>query len=303
MNYLYLLKHQELFKDAIGISYAQFNKILPKFSSALRKAEYKKAWEKERQRDIGGGRKSNLTTDKQKLFFILFYYKVYPTYRLAQIFFELDKKNCRYWRIFLEKVLFIALGYELCLPEIKVKGLSQLLTVCPLLKNFIVDATERRIQRPKNNKTQALYYSGKKKCHTVKNQIFVHPRSKKILSVSKTFFGTIHDKKLLHEDGTIYRAPPKSKGLGDLGYLGVKEENPLLSFVIPLKKKAEQELTEGEKATNKAISSVRVRVEHAFSYLKHFSIMKNTYRGKDRRNELFVKNIACLYNFSRNYRY
>lgn len=303
MNYLYLLKHQELFKDAIGISFPQFNKILPKFSSALRSKEYKKAYEKKRIRDIGGGRKSKLQTDKQKLFFILFYYKVYPTFRLAQIMFELDKKNCLYWRRFLESVLFTAVGHELNLPEVKVKGISQLLTVCPLLRNFIVDASERKIQRPKDNKVQALYYSGKKKCHTVKNQILVNPQNRKILSVSATVFGTIHDKKLLEEDGTIYRAPPKAKGLGDLGYLGVKEENPLLFFVTPLKKKAKMELSESEKATNKALSSVRVRVEHAFSYLKHFSIMKNIYRGKDRRNNIFIKNIACLYNFSRNYRY
>lgn len=303
MNYLYIINHQHLFPYAIGITYQQFEKILPKFSSALRSAEHKKAYEKIRLRDIGGGRKPTLRTDRQKLFFILLYYKIYPTYRLAQVIYEFEYSNIFYWQKFLEKVLENTLGYELTLPTVKVSGLTMLFEVCPLLRNFIVDATERRIQRPKDNKTQALYYSGKKKCHTVKNQILINPYNRKILSISAAVFGTIHDKKLLEEDGTIYRAPPNSQGLGDLGYLGAREDNPLLKFVTPLKKKAKIDLTEAEIATNKALSSVRVRVEHTFSYLKHFSILKNTYRGKDRRNNLFFKNIACLYNFSRDYRY
>lgn len=303
MNYQYIIKHKNLFPYVIGITCKQFEKILPKFSSALRSAEYKKAYEKARVRDIGGGRKPTLKTDRQKLFFILLYYKIYPTYRLAQVIYEFEYSNIFYWRKFLEKVLEKALGYELALPTVKINGLTMLFAVCPLLRNFIVDATERRIQRPKDNKTQAIYYSGKKKCHTVKNQILINPHTKKILSVSTTVFGTVHDKKLLEEDGTIYRAPPNSHGLGDLGYLGVKEDNPLLSFVTPLKKKVKTDLTDAEIATNKALSSVRVRVEHALSYLKHFSILKNTYRGKDRRSNLFFKNIACIYNFTRNYRY
>lgn len=303
MNYTYLIKHKHLFPYVIGITYNQFEKILPKFSFALRQAEHKKAYEKMRIRDLGGGRKPTLKTDRQKLFFILLYYKIYPTYRFAQIIFEFEYSNIFYWQKFLEKVLEQALGYELALPAVKVNGLSMLLEVCPLLRNFIVDATERRIQRPKDNKTQALYYSGKKKCHTVKNQILINPYNRRILSASTTVFGTIHDKKLLEEDGTIYRAPPNSHGLGDLGYQGVKEDNPLLRFATPLKRKAKIDLTEAEKATNKALSSVRVRVEHTLSYMKHFSILKNTYRGRERKNNLFFRNIACLYNFSRNYRY
>jgi hypothetical protein len=303
MNYEYINKHKELFPAAVGITCKQFKKLLHKFSPALRLAEHKKAYEKKRVRDIGGGRKSNLSSDAQKLFFILFYYKAYPTFRLAQILFTLDKRNCWYWKGVLEPVLMLAVGYELKLPEVKVKSLSGLLTVCPSLKEFIVDAVERKIQRPKDDKVQALYYSGKKKCHSVKNQILVSPKSRRILSVSQTFFGTIHDKKVLEEDGIIYRAPPSAKGLGDLGYQGVKEENPLLFFVTPLKKRAKKSLSEAEKATNKAISSIRVRVEHPISYLKHFAILANTLRSKERRSDLAIKNIACLYNFTRNYRY
>ncbi len=214
MNYLYIITHKELFPSVIGITFRQFEKLLYKFSAVLRVAEHQKAYAKKRLRAVGGGRKSKLGTDRQKLFFILFYYKVYPTFRFAQAVFMLDKKNIQQWKEFLESVLFQALGYELELPERQINGLTGLLTICPDLKEFIVDATERPIQRPKDNTLQRTYYSGKKKRHTVKNQLVVHPRNTRILTVSLTVEGKRHDKKLLETDPTLLRAPPNAYGLG-----------------------------------------------------------------------------------------
>jgi hypothetical protein len=218
MNYSYVIKHSDLFPSVIGVTYKQFKYLLPKFSFALRIAEHKKAYKKPRIREVGGGRKAHLGTDRQKLFFILLYYKVYPTFRFAQAIFELDKKNIQYWKEFLEPVLFDALGYQLQLPEVKVNGVTGLLTVCPALRNCIIDASERPIHRPKDLKKQQHYYSGKKKRHTVKNQIAINPYTKRILTVSLTVEGKMHDKRLSQTDPTLLRAPPKAKVLGDLGY-------------------------------------------------------------------------------------
>jgi hypothetical protein len=302
MNYLYLLKHKELFPAVIGITYQQFASLLPKFSCALRQAEHKKAYEKERQRVPGGGRKAKLATDRQKLFFILFYYKVYPTFRLAQILFELCWTKIYAWKEFLEPVLFKALGYQLKLPQVRVKTLSGLMTVCPVLKEFIVDGTERPIRRPKKPQNQTKYYSGKKKRHMVKNQIMVSPRNGRILAVSRTVEGKLHDKRLLEQDPVIYHAPPKALGLGDSGYQGARKLNPLIKFLTPFKNLRNKKLTKKDKKTNKIISSVRVKVEHTISYLKHFAILDHKFRGRiDKAHQPFV-NIACLYNFTRTHR-
>lgn len=300
MNYQYLITHKELFPAVLGISRQQFELLLPKFSSSLREAEYQKAHKKERIRAVGGGRKPTLKTDRQKLFFIFFYYKVYPTFRLAQVLFELDKKNCLYWKKFLEQVLSKALGYQLALPKVRVKSLTGILEICPTLRSFIIDATERRIQRP-NSSLQEVYYSGKKKYHTVKNQILVNPFSRTILSVSPTVEGKLHDKKLLEQDGVIYRAPPKAKGLGDSGYQGARKVNPWVEFVTPLKKPPKGNLSPTQKLTNKSISSVRVGVEHVFSYLKHFGILSQTFRGEIKASHQPFVNLACVYNFTRRY--
>jgi len=63
-----------------GLSQAQFSQLLPTFSEvyqAKRQAEYEQAVQGgERQRQLGGGRKSKLPTMADKLLFILYYYKI-----------------------------------------------------------------------------------------------------------------------------------------------------------------------------------------------------------------------------------
>lgn len=303
-NLEYLLKHPELFQYAIGVRFDQFNDILPKFSTALRSAETKKAHSFARFREIGGGRKATLKYDFDKLFFILLYYKVYPTFRFAQTLFEFDKRNIQLWVRFLAPVLFHTLGYELSLPirKKRINSYETWIEECPSLKQFLVDATERLIQRPQDNQLQKQYYSGKKKHHSIKNQIMVSPRNQRILAISSTHPGTIHDKKLFENDPLILKAPEESLALADSGYQGTDGMHPFLKVVIPKRRPPGKELTEQEKANNRAISRVRVRVEHPIAYLKHFNILSQKYRGRvDNTDQLDlpIKTIAAIYNFTR----
>lgn len=70
-----------------------------------RKAENIKAYSKKRLREVGGGRKATLKTGSDKLFFILFYYKTYPTFRFASFLYEPDKRNVQLWVRFLAPLL------------------------------------------------------------------------------------------------------------------------------------------------------------------------------------------------------
>ncbi len=297
--YQYLLKHPDLFPAVIGITRVQFDLIVTKVHPILFRIRKTREIDPERLRVPGGGRKSKFETDEQLVFLILFYYKVYPTFRLAQVIFQVDKMTIFRWVEFMKLVLFEALGYELSLPTKKITHLGQLLTVCPALKEFIADATERRIQRSKNKTVQEFYYSGKKKYHTVKNQLVVDPRTKRILAVSQTVEGKRHDKKLAEDDSTLLRVPPGSVGMGDSGYQGGEAINPLIKFIYPKKKPKKRELTPGEKTTNRGISQIRIRVEHPISYLKHFNILSQTFRNKIKRADLPFKTITCIYNFTR----
>lgn len=301
LNYHYILTKKDLFQVTTGFSYSLFNKLLPKFSQALRNKEYQRIPKEKRIREVGGGRKSKLSTDQQKLFFILFYYRNYPTLRLAQVLFEIEDSNLCHWIHFLSDALFSALGYQLKLPEIRINSLYGLFTICPALREFIVDGTERPIERPKDNNRQQKYYSGKKKRHTIKNQVVIHPKSKRILFVSKTVEGKMHDKTLLEETGILLKVPPKSCGLGDSGYEGVRKESSWLKFVTPLKKKPGGERTDMEKQVNKTLSSIRVKVEHVIGRLKVNRILSDKFRGNLSFADMAFKNCACLYNFRLNY--
>lgn len=54
-----------------------------------------------------------------------------------------------------------SLGYEAKLPARKPADIKKILNECQLLE-FIIDGTERPIQKPKERERQKKYYSGKK---------------------------------------------------------------------------------------------------------------------------------------------
>ena len=114
--------------------------------------------------------------------------------------------------------------------------------------------------------------------------------------------GTVHDEKLFESDPLLLYLPEESTGMGDLGYQGSNGLSRRLKMILPQKKPPGKDLTDTEKANNKAISSIRVRVEHPFSYLKHFNILSGKYRGRVTNQQninLPFKTIAAIYNFTR----
>ncbi len=295
-----ILPNPDIFPSVVGISHKDFRRLLPKFSRWLRRAERSRyVAETARVRDLGGGRKAALATDEQKLFFILFYYKVYPTYRLAEYLFGLDHTNCERWKEFLEGVLNQTLGYELILPKRKIKCLNELITICPALKNSIVDATERPIRRPADRLNENKYFSGKKNDHTIKNQILISPKTKRILYVSKTHEGKKHDKRLFEEDPIWMKTPPNTTILSDGGYTGIDKLSPYIKNPHSFKREAGKDLTTSQNEFNKAVSSFRSGVANTFAYLKHFNILRHDFRNNLQRAQLPFETIAAIYNFTR----
>ena len=63
---------------------------------------------------------------------------------------------------------------------------------------------ERPIQRPKDQEAQQAHYSGKKKQHTVKNNLMINGDSKVVL-LTRCYEGRIHDNGIA--DMTIYFLP------------------------------------------------------------------------------------------------
>jgi len=87
--------------------------------------------------------------------------------------------------------------------------LEQVLAACPELE-FVIDGTERRINRPKAKEKRNKHYSGKKKATTVKNNVMTKRRiGGKVKYLSQTVEGKRHDQKLADEEK--YPFPKGSK--------------------------------------------------------------------------------------------
>jgi len=93
-----------------------------------------------------------------------------------------------------------------------------------LRSEFIIDGTERPINRPKDSAKRDEHYSGKKKGTTVKNNVLTERRTGgQVKYLSRTVEGKKHDKKLADEEG--HQFPPGSKLWQDTGFQGYKPEN------------------------------------------------------------------------------
>ncbi len=133
--------------------------------------------------------------------------------------------------------------------------------------------TERRIQRPKDADEQKSYYSGKKKCHTVKNLVLVE-KELRIVFLSPTYPGTVHDKRMA--DAAPYPLPQGSTLLQDLGFLGFHLDCVIIE--MPTRKPRGSELTLSQKEANRACSHRRIAIEHGNLSIKRCRILKDVCR-------------------------
>ncbi len=204
----------------------------------------------------------------------------------------MSQSQANEWIHRLSGLLNAALGYEMQLPERRAANVESVLSRCPSLE-FIIDGTERPINRPKDKEKQKSDYSGKKKGHTVKNNIITE-RGGKVVYLSRTCEGKRHDKKLADDEN--YRFPSGSKLLQDTGFQGYRPDG--VTVIQPKKKPRGGELSQDEKIVNRAISKLRVEVEHQIGGIKRCQILVQKFRN---RVENFVDEVmetACgLHNF------
>lgn len=249
------------------------------------------------QRAYGAGRTAQLKQLENKLLFILFYYRQYPTQEAQGFFFGMSQSQANDWIHRLSGLLKQALGYEMQLPERRAANVEAVLSACPSLE-FIIDGTERPINRPKDKEKQRSHYSGKKKSHTAKNNVITE-RDSKVLYLSGIYEGKRHDKKLT--DDEHYCFPPGSKLLQDTGFQGYQPEGVIV--IQPKKKPKGGELTADEKVVNRAIASLRVEVEHQIGGVKRCQILVQKFRNRVDNFVDEVMETACgLHNFRRTHR-
>ena len=152
------LKQDRLLRALTGLNRKAFDALLPMFSEVYEQT----CRIQPRQRAIGGGRKARLRHIQDKQFFILFYFKCYPTFDVAGLLFDLHRSQAHEWMHRLQQVLEATLGQKMVLPERKIDSIETFLERFPTVKRVMIDGTERPIQRPQDPEQQQLNYSGKK---------------------------------------------------------------------------------------------------------------------------------------------
>lgn len=275
-----VLKQTRLCLALTGLTPKEFTDLLPVFAETLnRKKNRDYANDTDRKRKSGGGRKGIVPKVSDKLFFVLFYYKCYPTYDVLGFLYGCNRSNAMRRQKYLSPILEATLGKKQSLPKRQLRAVEDFLKAFPEAKEVFIDATERPIQRPKDKDKQKANYSGKKHRHTRKNLV-ISDKKKRIGFLSKTVEGKQHDFILLKALAPPKHMPPKIKKHLDLGFKGWDDQFPGHCISMPQRKPRTRDLSQTVKEQNKRKSRVRVLVEHAIGGIKRFRITTDVFRNK-----------------------
>jgi hypothetical protein len=284
------IRDDRQFKSLTGLSEEQFEKLCPIFcevyEEALEEAHVQAIFQERRKNERGGGRKGKLPTIEDKLFFVLYYFKVYPTFDVLASIFDMSRSKACENIHKLTPVLHEALFRAGLMPYRSFESVEEFKKAFDGIDRLIIDVTERKHVRPQDDEKQAEMYSGKKKGHTVKNTI-ISTTDKVIMFVGQTFTGHNHDYKMLKEE-----FPPDKPWFSDinvlldLGYQGIQKDYKGEGIEIPVKKprkskaNPEPKLSEDAKEKNRALSKIRIFIENAIGGIKRYNILNHPFRNR-----------------------
>jgi hypothetical protein len=287
----YAKRSDRLMRATTSLTVSEFGDLARRFAmewAAVRAA--KTAAGTERQRGPGGGRKGCLVSAEQKLFFILLYYKAYPTQDVMGLLFGITQGQVSEW----VRQLTAVVGQLMPLhrPARQARQLAQLLAEQPELREVIIDGTERRLPRPQHRGKQKRFYSGRKKRHAVKNVLIIGRH--KVLWCSPTAPARCHDKRVAEK--ARLRLPQSVDLLGDSGFAGL-EAGPA-GVVTPWKRRKGRRLHWKRRDFNRLLAGERIAVEHTLASVKRLRILRDEFRNRRKGMVDEVMVIGCtLHNF------
>src|SRR5262249_613209 len=233
------IRDERQMKALTGLSQAQFDSLLPVFSDLYR-ATQQQTYEEglqsgTRSRRPGGGSKGKLPTMVEKLQFVLYYYKTYPTFDVLGTQFALARSKAHENLHKLSPILYDTLGHLELMPYRELATPEELKAALQGIDRLLIDATERAYHRSQDDAPQREHDSGKKK-HTLKNTVMARA-DKFIMFLGRTFSGHNHDYLMLKQE-----FPPALDWGSDLhvrvdrGYLGIKSDYRGEHIDIPTRK-------------------------------------------------------------------
>jgi hypothetical protein len=309
ITYKKLCQHATAARSLIGMTMSAFDKLYVEFAEAhaqrLSQVKVTRRSKAPRQRAVGAGRCHRYDL-RDRLLMTLFWLRVYMTYEVMGFFYDLDKTNIE---DNLKDVLatldtMTTFSYER--PQERQPKLRSPQAVMDAFPDvcLVIDAKEQRVQRPKNRRDddgnvqdkQRPYYSGKKKTHTLKNQIAVRPDGF-IEAVSESVpGGANHDIQLLRSTGLLGKLAPDEAAMLDKGYAGIQKDYPDVCVYLPHKARRRHPLTDEQKAYNRHLARYRIVVEHTMAQLNKFQVLAQVFRHQRDTHGQMVRIVAGLVN-------
>jgi hypothetical protein len=307
-----LKKKPSLLRSLSGFSLPQMMELARRMEPLWEKEEEERHTRRKRERRMGAGHPYHLPTMADKLLLLLLDWRHALTHELLGCLFDLDQSNVTRLLQRLTPLVESAADPQLKTflrtaqkQRKKISTMEEFLTVVPELREILGDTTEQQRQRPHGKRKQKKYYSGKKKRHTLKTEIIATP-SGRILHVSKSYPGRVHDRRIHEEEKIAAFLPKETRQYYDKGYEGVQFAQPDHDIRLPYKRKSPGRngkgmhgppLTRGQKQANTLRAKRRIKVEHVFSRMKKFRILSVVYRNAEESYNVTFRGVAALLNF------
>jgi hypothetical protein len=304
-----LNRHPAAARSLIGMSLAEFDSLYAEFELAhharLNAQSHTQRTQQPRQRAVGGGRPHTYPLC-DRLLMTLFWLRVYTTYAVMGFLYELDvtriEDNLKEVLATLETMA----NFRYARPGAerrKLRSAQAVMEAFPAVR-LVIDAKEQRTQRPKAGKDdngqpldrQKPYYSGKKKTHTLKNQIAVAPDGL-IQAISESVpGGSTHDLTLLRQTQLLAQLAEGEGAMLDKGYDGIRNDFPDKPLFLPFKARRNHPLTPEQKAFNSHLARYRIVVEHTIAQVNRFQAMRQVWRHLRSAHTRIVRIVCALVN-------
>jgi DDE superfamily endonuclease/Helix-turn-helix of DDE superfamily endonuclease len=326
-RYANLTRNPQVFKSMTGLKVAEFDCLYQDVLPLMHEAQQTRLTRDDRQRAIGAGAVFKLDARDQLLLAVV-WLRVYPTHEVLGFLFGVSDSTVS--RLVNRIVPLLARAgrdtMKMTDPGPKSRRtLSQLYETEPALR-VIVDSFEQRVTAPRDRKEADTYFSGKKRCHTIKTQVVVAETSGRIVDVCESVPGRTADITLARESGLAKALPPNAHILGDLAYTGLdkpaaaprgkgkgkdkdrdkdtdleqtkskKSEKFTQMVEVPKKRKPKCELSEEDRAFNRAFAARRVKVENQIGRVRCYQCLDQTDRHQRRLHTERYTAVAGLVN-------
>jgi hypothetical protein len=161
-----LIRDNRQMKALTGLSQAQFDYLLSIFSHIYQVTQ-QKIYEDgvksgQRKRQPGGGAKGKLPTMSDRLQFVLYYYKTYPTFDGLGQQFDMARSKANENLHQLSPILYDTLVHLELMPYRDLATPEDFKAALQGVDRLLIDVTERAYPRSTDQAKQREHYSGKK---------------------------------------------------------------------------------------------------------------------------------------------